>query len=156
MADYQLEGPKPARMYEVILPKKIGYFGKVQEVLEDLFNESAIRSIPFVRRSIERFRRSDPSFDDDGWVRTCAIVTTRANARLMPLHDRMPALLPEGAWSAWLDPRPAGHAARPALRRLLAPAPDDWVEAYAVSTRVNQADDHDADLIRPVEGSRVP
>ena len=47
MAGYQLEGPKAARMYEVILPKKLGYFGKVQEVLEDLFNEEAIRSIPF-------------------------------------------------------------------------------------------------------------
>ena len=37
MANYRFEGPKPARMYEVILPKKIGYFGKIQEVLEDLF-----------------------------------------------------------------------------------------------------------------------
>ena len=42
MAGYQLEGPKAARMYEVILPKKLGYFGKVQEVLEDLFDEEAI------------------------------------------------------------------------------------------------------------------
>ncbi len=41
MAGYQLEGPKAARMYEVILPKKLGYFGKVQEVLEDLFDEDA-------------------------------------------------------------------------------------------------------------------
>ena len=49
---YLLEGPKPARMYEVILPKKLGYFGKVQEVLEDLFDERAIRAIPFVKRSI--------------------------------------------------------------------------------------------------------
>lgn len=70
MADYQLEGPKPARMYEVILPKKLGYFGKVQEVLEDLFDEGAIRQIPFVRRSIERHRRADPTFDEDLWVRT--------------------------------------------------------------------------------------
>ena len=52
MAHYKLEGPKPARMYEVILPKKLGYFGKVQEVLEDLFDERAIRAIPFVRSSI--------------------------------------------------------------------------------------------------------
>ena len=34
MADYHLEGPKAARMYEVILPKKLGYFGKVLEVTE--------------------------------------------------------------------------------------------------------------------------
>jgi hypothetical protein len=69
MPDYQLEGPKPARMYEVILPKKLGYFGKVQEVLEDLFDERAIRAIPFVRKSIAK-RRKDPSFDEDAWIRS--------------------------------------------------------------------------------------
>jgi hypothetical protein len=70
MPDYELEGPKPARMYEVILPKKIRYFGKVQEVLEDLFNEEAIRAIPFVKKTIARARRSDPAFDEDSWVKT--------------------------------------------------------------------------------------
>jgi hypothetical protein len=70
MADYKLEGPKPARMYEVILPKKIGYFGKVEEVLEDLFNEDAIRAIPFVKRSIAKNRKHDPAFDEHRWVKT--------------------------------------------------------------------------------------
>src|SRR5258706_15168491 len=70
MPDYLLEGPKPARIYEVILPKKIGYFGKVQEVLEDLFDESAIRAIPFVKSAIARNRRLDPAFDEEGWVKT--------------------------------------------------------------------------------------
>jgi hypothetical protein len=70
MPDYLLEGPKPARMYEVILPKKIGYFGKVEEVLEDLFDEEAIRAIPFVKTSIARARHTDPGFDEDAWVKT--------------------------------------------------------------------------------------
>ena len=70
MAGYSLEGPKAARMYEVILPKKLGYFGKVQEVLEDLFDEDAIRAIPFIRRSIADRRRRDASFDEDGWIKT--------------------------------------------------------------------------------------
>ncbi|WP_337175313.1 hypothetical protein [Paludisphaera sp.] len=69
MADYRFVGPKPARMYEVILPKKIGYFGKIQEVLEDLFDESAIRDIPFVRQSVARLRE-DQGFDEDRWIRT--------------------------------------------------------------------------------------
>jgi len=69
MADYQLEGPKPARIYEVILPKKLGYFGKVQEVLEDLFDERAIRAIPFVKKSIAK-RRKDPNFDEEGWIKS--------------------------------------------------------------------------------------
>lgn len=70
MAEYVLEGPKPARMYEVILPKKLGYFGKVQEVLEDLFNEDAIRAVPFIRQTIAKRRRRDPSFDEEAWIKT--------------------------------------------------------------------------------------
>ncbi|WP_435021600.1 hypothetical protein TA3x_002462 [Tundrisphaera sp. TA3] len=70
MTGYHLEGPKAARMYEVILPKKLGYFGKVQEVLEDLFNEEAIRAIPFVQRSIASRTKDDAGFDADAWVRT--------------------------------------------------------------------------------------
>jgi hypothetical protein len=57
-------------MYEVILPKKLRYFGKVQEVLEDLFNEEAIRAVPFVRKTIAGNRRRDPGFDEEGWIKT--------------------------------------------------------------------------------------
>ena len=69
MSGYHLEGPKPARMYEVLLPKKLGYFGKVQEVLEDLFHEEAIRAVPFIQEAIEK-NRSDSQFDEDAWVKT--------------------------------------------------------------------------------------
>ena len=69
MAKYRLEGPKPARMYEVILPKKLGYFGKVQEVLEELFDEEAIRAVPFIRKSIARAAARRP-FDEEGWIKT--------------------------------------------------------------------------------------
>ncbi len=69
-ADYQLVGPKPARMYEVILPKKLGYFGKVQEVLEDLFDEQAIRAVPFIQQYIKRRRRQSAEFDEDAWIKT--------------------------------------------------------------------------------------
>ena len=76
MAGYQLEGPKAARMYEVILPKKLGYFGKVQEVLEDLFDEDAIRSIPFINRSIaERRIVATASFDEARWVKTLCMAS---------------------------------------------------------------------------------
>ena len=72
MARYALEGPKPARMYEVILPKKLGYYGKVEEVLEGLFDESAIREVPFVGRTIADRKRKAPKFDADRWVRSLA------------------------------------------------------------------------------------
>jgi hypothetical protein len=69
-ADYQLVGPMPARMYEVILPKKLGYFGKVQEVLEDLFDEQAIRSVPFIQHAIDLRRRQYADFDEAAWIKT--------------------------------------------------------------------------------------
>ncbi len=70
MPVYHQEGPKSARMYEVILPKKLGYFGKVQEVLEDLFNETAIRKIPFVKKTIRDQRKKARDFDEDEWIKT--------------------------------------------------------------------------------------
>ena len=73
MSGYKLEGPKPARMYEVILPKKLGYFGKVQEVLEGLFNEAAIRAVPFVKQSIARSRRRNAAFDEEAWIKTLSL-----------------------------------------------------------------------------------
>ena len=69
MPGYSLEGPKPARMYEVILPKKLGYFGKVQEVLEDLFREDAIRAVPYIQQAIET-GRANPNFDEETWIKT--------------------------------------------------------------------------------------
>jgi hypothetical protein len=69
-SDYQLIGPKPARMYEVILPKKLGYFGKVQEVLEDLFDEQAIGAVPFIQKYIKQRRRQSADFDEGAWIKT--------------------------------------------------------------------------------------
>ncbi len=92
--------------------------------------------------------------DEDGWLRSCAIVTTRANRLLAPIHDRMPVVLPEAVWDRWLDPRPDPDADElAALAELLVPAPDDWFEAYPVSPRVNRVVDHDADLVRPVDAA---
>lgn len=40
---------------------------------------------------------------DGGTLRTCAILTTAANAAITSLHDRMPIILATGAERAWLD-----------------------------------------------------
>ena len=37
-------------------------------------------------------------------VHSCTIVTTRANARLRRIHDRMPVILGPGGYAPWLDP----------------------------------------------------
>ncbi len=46
----------------------------------------------------------DPQQGDDApRIRTCTIITTRANELVAPIHDRMPVVLPESAWDEWLD-----------------------------------------------------
>ena len=89
----------------------------------------------------------DPAEPDAEPVRTFSIITTAANATLRPIHDRMPAILPAGAWSAWLNPAPAEPGE---LLALLAPAPDDLLERFPVSRRVNNARNEGPDLVVPL------
>lgn len=84
---------------------------------------------------------------------TCAVVTAEANATLMPIHHRMPVILPEKDWGLWLDPA----ATEKELLALLRPAPDDLLEAIPVSTRINRAANDDPSLIERSEvAAEVP
>lgn len=85
---------------------------------------------------------------DDGWLRSCTIVTTRANELLLPVHDRMPVLLPESAWARWLDPE---NDDVEELATLLVPAPDEELELWPVSTAVNKPENTGPELVTPVE-----
>lgn len=86
---------------------------------------------------------------DGSELHTCTIITTDANALIKPLHDRMAVVLPPDAYDLWLSPN-----AKPAeLDALLKPAPDDWLIAYPVSTRVNNPNNDDPQLIEPVAPS---
>jgi putative SOS response-associated peptidase YedK len=68
-------------------------------------------------------------------LRTCTIVTTRANATLARIHDRMPVILPREAEAAWLDHgTPAGE-----LHELLAPLDPAATGTRAVGPAVNDA-----------------
>jgi putative SOS response-associated peptidase YedK len=88
--------------------------------------------------------KQDP---DAEWVRTCAIVTTSANATLSAVHDRMPVILPREAWDTWLDPE--NHDVD-ALQKLLVPAPPDAVAWYPIRTLVNKPQNNFAELLEPV------
>jgi putative SOS response-associated peptidase YedK len=79
-------------------------------------------------------------------METAAIVTTTANRTLAPLHDRMPVIVPPGAFDMWLDPN--ADAAMAAA--LIAPANDDLLETYEVSTAVNRTANDAPDLVAPV------
>ena len=87
----------------------------------------------------ERWRSEDGEVLD-----SCAIVTTGANALLMPIHDRMPVIVPREHYARWLDPANAEVA------DLIAPYPADAMAYYPVSARVNAVRHDDASLIEPV------
>jgi putative SOS response-associated peptidase YedK len=75
---------------------------------------------------------------------TCAIVTTEANALLMPIHDRMPVIVAPEHYARWLDPANAEVA------DLIAPYPSGRMAYYPVSTRVNSVRNDDASLLDAV------
>jgi putative SOS response-associated peptidase YedK len=81
----------------------------------------------------------------DGTLRTCAILTTRANSVLEGVHDRMPVILPHDAYDAWLDP----DADREELGELTIPYPEDDLETYPVSRFVNSPRNNDERCIEP-------
>lgn len=87
---------------------------------------------------------------DDGWLRSCVIVTSGPNDLLAPIHDRMPVVLPESAWAKWLDPDE--HDVE-SLARLLVPVPSDVLELWPVSTLVNKADNNGPELVKAVEAA---
>jgi len=83
------------------------------------------------------------------WLRSCAIVTTTPNPLMARIHDRMPVILPESAWQRWLDPTLDDIAE---LRGMLVPFVAGALEAYPVSTTVNDTRNEGVDLTAPIEG----
>lgn len=66
-------------------------------------------------------------------LETCAVITTKPNQLMEPIHHRMPAILPAEAGKTWLDP-----AAKPeGLQALLTMFPAERMQTRAVSSRVN-------------------
>jgi putative SOS response-associated peptidase YedK len=65
-------------------------------------------------------------------IETCTIVTTEANELLAPVHDRMPVILDQSSFSAWLGSEPG----RPP-DGLLAPYPAAAMTARPVGLTVN-------------------
>ncbi len=82
---------------------------------------------------------------------TAAIVTTRANAALAAVHDRMPVVVPPEAFNLWLD---CAEVDGPTAAALIAPAPQTLLEYYEVSTAVNRAANDDPHLIEPAASER--
>ena len=100
---------------------------------------------PFMFAALWEFWRPRPT---DGTpagepIVSCALLTTGPNAVMAPIHDRMPVILPPGAWETWLDPRTPVDA----LRALLIPYDAQAMRAWPVSTRVNSPRNDDASCV---------
>ena len=79
--------------------------------------------------------------------RTFAILTTRANDAIAPLHDRMPVALPREHWAHWLDARADADSE---LLALLEPAESPPFETFAVQRLVNSVRNDGPALIEPL------
>jgi putative SOS response-associated peptidase YedK len=93
----------------------------------------------------------DPTRADDDPERfrwTCTVLTTSAEDDLGRIHDRMPLLVEQERYGAWLDPT---VSTAEDLKKLLVPAAPGRLEAYPVSTEVNNVRNNGAQLLDPLK-----
>lgn len=87
------------------------------------------------------------------WVRdadgngTCAIITTAPNQLMLPIHNRMPAILLPEDEAVWLDP---DEAKPTALLGCVQPYPEGELEAIAVSPLVSNVRNEGPELVEPL------
>jgi putative SOS response-associated peptidase YedK len=86
-------------------------------------------------------------------METAAIVTTRANRTLLPIHERMPVIVPPDAFDFWLDGSKVDAETASAL---IVPAPEHLLEAYEVSSAVNRVANDSPELIEPASAAAAP
>jgi len=80
-------------------------------------------------------------------IPTYSIITTDANEKMSELHDRMPVMLLKEEWDEWLDPD--NHNMK-GLKELLKPFPDDAIDFYEVSKKVNNVRNNSEELLEKV------
>lgn len=89
----------------------------------------------------------DPARADDDPERflwSCTVITTSAEDSVGHIHDRMPLMVQRDRWAPWLDP---GVDDPETLKELLVPAAPGRLEAYPVSTDVNNVRNNGPELL---------
>jgi putative SOS response-associated peptidase YedK len=92
----------------------------------------------------------DPARAEDDPQRfrwTCTVLTTTAEDDIGRIHDRAPLLVDRDKYAAWLDPTVSDPEA---LQGLLVPAAPGRLEAYPVSTLVNNVKNNGPELVEPL------
>ncbi|MGE5315351.1 MAG: SOS response-associated peptidase [Acidobacteriota bacterium] len=80
-------------------------------------------------------------------VPSFAVITTDANELMAGIHNRMPVILAEQDFDAWLDPQNNDTGS---LKALLRPFPSELMKAYPVSTYVNSSRNEGEECMKPV------
>jgi putative SOS response-associated peptidase YedK len=80
-------------------------------------------------------------------LRSCTILTTDANEIVGRVHGRMPVLIAERDLEEWLSPEPLAPGE---LSSLIRSVPADALEAFRVSTKVNDAREEGPELEEPI------
>ena len=83
---------------------------------------------------------------DGSQIRSCTIVTIEPNELMMPIHNRMPVILPPNAYAQWIDP---AIRTPESLGALIKPYPAEQMAAYPVSTLVNSPKNDRAECVVP-------
>ncbi|MGH2477596.1 MAG: SOS response-associated peptidase [Candidatus Limnocylindrales bacterium] len=83
--------------------------------------------------------------------RTFTIVTTTPNAAVAGLHDRMPVILRDEAWDAWLA-QTSGAVEPSELIAMLQPTDEVDLRIYPVNRYVNDVRRDGPELIEPLAG----
>jgi len=78
----------------------------------------------------------------------CCLITTAANAVLLPIHDRMPVIVRKEDWEEWLEP---GELTDEAFTRFTAPHAAKEMHAVEVSLIVNSAREDSQKCIEPAQ-----
>jgi putative SOS response-associated peptidase YedK len=96
----------------------------------------------------EFWRPPDADPDDPAsWLTTMTLLTTSAPDGTGRIHDRAPLMIDQDHWAAWLDPEVTDPDQ---VQAVLTPAAPGPLEAYPVSTRVNNVRTNGADLVEPL------
>jgi putative SOS response-associated peptidase YedK len=77
-------------------------------------------------------------------VLSCTIITTHSNELMQPLHDRMPVILDEKDWPAWLGEVETSFED---LKKLLVPFPSEEMHLWPVDKRVGNVRNDDPSLV---------
>ena len=73
---------------------------------------------------------------DGSELESMAMLTVAANGTMRTIHDRMPAILPEAAFDAWLDIK---NARDREVYDLIRPAPDDLLQLEELLPAINNS-----------------